>query len=284
MFAIIGIVVVLVCVVGGFMLEGGNVHVLFQPIELLIIGGAAVGSFFIGSPPRVVKTTMRGFIRVFTGKSVGKDKFLDLLAVCHALSTQAKKEGVLSLEQHVNKPENSAIFKKRPSVLANEELKHFLCDNIKVNLFGVPMEPHQFEAMMDLDTASHHAYEELPTGTITTIADSLPGLGIVAAVLGVVLTMDKIDQPPEVLGHSIGAALVGTFLGILMCYGFVGPMAKNLEHQAKENAELLETAKTWLAAFFSGWPADLTVEMARRAIPSDKRPHFEELEKAVRGG
>lgn len=283
MFAIIGIFVVLGCVIGGYVLEGGPLGVLIQPIELLIIGGAAVGSFMIASPKSIIFGTVKKALKVFTAKEAGKQTYLDILSILYTLMNMARRDGIVSIEAHVNKPDGSAVFTKSPDIIKNHEVLDFICDNFKVLLAG-NIEPHQFEAVMDIDMEASHKHESKTPNAINKVADSLPGLGIVAAVLGIVLTMGKINEPPEVLGHSIGAALVGTFLGILMCYGFAGPMAQNLEYQVNENHSMLEVVKAGLVGFASGFAPMLAVEAARRAIPGPARPSFEELEGALKGG
>jgi chemotaxis protein MotA len=283
MFAIIGVIVVLASVIGGYLLEGGLLGVLWQPVELLIIGGAALGSFFISAPKSVIFGTFKNVFKVFTAAEAGKQTYLDILSVLYTLMNMARRDGIVSIEPHVNKPDGSAVFTKYPSVLKNHEVRDFICDNFKVLLAG-NIEPHQFESLMDIDMAASHKHESNTPNAINKVADSLPGLGIVAAVLGIVLTMGKINEPPEVLGKSIGAALVGTFLGILMCYGFGGPMASNLEYQVKENHSMLEVVKSGLVGFSSGFPPMLAVEAARRAVSGHARPSFEELEGALKGG
>jgi chemotaxis protein MotA len=282
MFAIIGIVVVLGCVFGGFMLEGGHMGVLFQPIELLIIGGAALGSFFIASPKSIAIGTFKHVMHVFTGKEPSAGDYQDLLTLLFELINIARRDGIVALEPHVSKPEQSATLNKYPAIAKNKQLAHFICDNIKC-LLSEGIDAHRYDDLMRTDIATMHHHAMIAPGAVTKVADSLPGLGIVAAVLGIVLTMGKINEPPEVLGHSIGAALVGTFLGILMSYGFVGPMANNLEYQAKAQQHMLHVVKEVLAAFNSGFSPLLSVEMGRRAIPEDVRPSMDDMEGALRG-
>ena len=282
MFVIIGIVVVLACVFGGFMLEGGHMGVLFQPIELLIIGGAALGSFFISAPKSIAIGTMKHLLHVFKGKEPSAADYQDLLTLLYELLNIARRDGIVALEPHVNKPDQSATIGKYPGIAANKQLAYFICDNIKC-LLAEGIDAHRYDDLMRTDIATMHHHAMIAPTAITKVADSLPGLGIVAAVLGVVLTMAKINEPPEVLGHSIGAALVGTFLGILLCYGFIGPMATNLEHQAKAQQHMLHVAKEVLGAFNSGFSPMLSVEMGRRAIPDDVRPTMEDMEGALRG-
>ncbi|NMC48236.1 MAG: flagellar motor stator protein MotA [Desulfovibrio sp.] len=282
MFAIIGIVVVMGAVFGGFMLEGGHMYVLFQPIELLIIGGAALGSFLIAAPKSVIITSIKKGLSIFTAKEPSTADFLDLLTLLYEIMNIARREGIVALETHVNKPDGSAIFGRFKSVAANHVLRDFICDNVKV-LISESIETHRFDSLMSLDISTIQHHELVPPAAINKVADSLPGLGIVAAVLGVVLTMGKINEPPEILGHSIGAALVGTFLGILLCYGFVGPAAANIEHQAGAKMAFLTCAKEALLGMQSGFSPMLSVEMGRRAVPEDVRPSFEDLEGARRG-
>jgi chemotaxis protein MotA len=233
MFAAIGITVVFAAVVGGFLMEEGNLHVLFQPAELVIIFGAAAGSFLIASPARVVKLVVRNLAAVFSGGGTNKEAYLELLSLLNLILTKIRKDGLISVEADIENPDKSAIFNKYRTVSSNGHILEFICDNLKV-IITANMPPHELDTLMEIDIDAQHGEEMTPSRSIEKVADGLPGLGIVAAVLGVVLTMGKIDQPPAVLGHSIGAALVGTFLGVLMCYGFVGPMAANLEHKARD--------------------------------------------------
>lgn len=281
MFAILGLCVVLGCVLGGYIMSHGNLSVLWQPAEFITIIGATIGAFLIASPAKVVKMTLKGFASAFTAKSPQKDEYLQLLKSLYDLLILAKHEGIIALESHANNPKDSSIFKPYPFVIGNHHLLDFICDNIKTYAMA-GMEPHEFEALMDIDIDAHHTEALIPAGSINKISDSLPGMGIVACVLGVVLTMGKISEPPEVLGHHIGAALVGTFLGILLAYGFVGPFSTNVEHQAHDHHTVMNVAKTAIMSFALGWAPALALEAARRAVPSSARPSFEELENAVR--
>jgi len=281
MFAIIGIVVVLGAVIGGFMLEGGNLHVLFQPVELLIIGGAALGAFLIASPKAIFFGTLKNLKQVFAGGEHDKASFLEVLYLLFEFLSLARREGMLALEAHVNKPDQSPVIQKYHHFAKDHEMVDFLCDNIKV-LLASNMEPHQFDDLMDLDIDTQGKHEQVSPAAVNTIADSMPGLGIVAAVLGVVLTMGKISEPPEVLGHSIGAALVGTFLGILMCYGFLGPMAKHLEHLAHEREVMRTVIKSSLSMYAKGMAPFVAVEAGRRAVPGEHRPSFSEVEEGCK--
>jgi chemotaxis protein MotA len=282
MFALIGIVVVLGSVIGGYLMEEGNLHVLFQPAEVVIIFGAALGSFLIASPAKVVGIVSRNVTSIIVARSQSKAKYLELLALMYQLFSKIRKEGLVSIESDIENPERSPIFQKYRSVLANHHALNFICDNLKV-IITANVPSHELDNLMDIEIDTHHHEAMIPSHSISKVADALPGLGIVAAVLGVVLTMGKIDQPPMVLGHSIGAALVGTFLGVLLCYGFVGPMAANLEHQASENGAFLQVIKVALVAFVGGSAPQMAVEFGRRAIPDKEKPTFNELEQQVRG-
>jgi chemotaxis protein MotA len=281
MFAIVGMIVVLGAIVGGYLMEHGNLAVIFQPAELVIIFGAALGSFFIASPSKVVQLVVKHISTVFGGKSRSKQNYLELLSLMNTLFMKIRKDGLISIEADIESPTDSSMFQKFPEVLSNRKAVDFICDNLKV-IISTNMPAHEMENLMDVDIEAHQHESLIPAFSMSKVADSLPGFGIVAAVLGVVLTMGKIDQPPEVLGHSIGAALVGTFLGVLLCYGFVGPMATNLEHKAKEDESYYSVIKVSMVAFVGGAAPQLSVEFGRRAIPSKERPTFNELEEYIR--
>jgi chemotaxis protein MotA len=281
MFAIIGMVVVLGAVMGGFLMEHGNPAILLVPAEGVIIFGAAIGSFLVSSPAKVIGLVVGNMSAVFSGKAHSKEHFLELLSLLNVLFMKIRKDGLISIEGEIENPEASPIFSKYPHILANKTAVDFICDNLKV-IISSNMPPHEMENLMEVDMEAQHHETMIPSHSVSKVADSLPGFGIVAAVLGVVLTMGKIDQPPEVLGHSIGAALVGTFMGILMCYGFVGPMAANLEHQATEEASFYNIIKVSIVAFVGGSAPQLAVEFGRRAIPGKERPSFNELETHLR--
>ncbi|MGD1076522.1 MAG: flagellar motor stator protein MotA [Thermodesulfovibrionales bacterium] len=281
MFALIGVIVVLGSVLGGFLMEKGNLSVLVQPAELIIIFGAATGGFLISSPPRVISSVASNISVVLRSKSQSKEIYLELLSLLYQLFTKIRKEGLISIEADIESPQKSAVFSKYVSVLSNHHAINFICDNLKV-IITTNVPPHELDSLMDLEIETDHQEAMVPSNSIAKVADALPGLGIVAAVLGVVLTMGKIDQPPSVLGHSIGAALVGTFLGVLMCYGFVGPMATNLEHNARQDIVYFQVIKIALVAFVGGAAPQMAVEFGRRAIPSKEKPTFDELETEVR--
>lgn len=281
MFAIIGLVVVMGSVIGGYVFAGGNVHVLWQPAEVIIIMGSGIGSLIIASPMKVNVAIGKNLMAIFTGKPKDKKDYLDILLVLFDLLSLARREGVIALESHVNKPDSSTIFTNRPSVLKNHHVLDFICDNFKAYT-AASMEPHEFEALMDTDIDSHHEDALQAPNNLNRLADAFPALGIVAAVMGVVLTMGKLSEPPEVLGHSIGAALVGTFLGVLLSYGIAGPLAAVMGTMVQETSIQLQVVKAAMNAFAMGWPPAMSLESARRAIPAHDRPGFDELEGILR--
>lgn len=280
MFPLIGIAVVFGSIIGGYLMEKRNLHVLIQPAELVILGGAALGSLFITCPPKLFFRIMKSLPDVIKGGSADKKAYLDLLSLLYAIFSKIRKDGVLSIEGDMENPEKSQLFGRYPAILKNHHAITFLCDNFRVFIVGV--KPMELQEMMDLEMETHHHESSLPPTIITKIADSLPGFGIVAAVLGVVITMGKMSESPEVIGHSIAAALVGTFLGILLCYGFLGPIGNNLEHRAKDDAKYLEAIKVAILSFAKDMPPQMAVEAARRVLFADSKPTFKELEDAVR--
>lgn len=282
MIVIIGFIVVTGAIAGGYLMEHGNLAVLFQPAEVVIIFGAAFGAFLIASPMKVVKSTMSGTIKVLTNKPYMKADYLEILMMLSEIFYKIRKQGLVSIEGDVDTPDESAIFKNYPKILKNHHALTFITDTLRMVITST-IEPHELESLMEVELEEHHEDALIPSKSLATVADALPGLGIVAAVLGVVLTMGKIGEPPEVLGHSIGAALVGTFLGVLMCYGYVGPVAKNMEFIAQEELQYLNVLKIALKSFVSNNAAPMVaIEFGRRAIPAKQRPTFVEVEEAVK--
>ncbi len=279
MFPIIGIVIVFGSIIGGYLLEKGNLHVLLQPAEFVILGGAAIGALVITCTPKGLVAILKNLSKIF-GSGPGKKEYIELLSLMYLLFSKAKKDGLLGIESDIEAPAKSQIFKKYPNVLKNHHAVEFICDNFRVYVLGV--RPHEFEEMMDRELEAHHEEASMPSAIIGKVADSLPGFGIVAAVLGVVITMGKMSESPDVIGHSIAAALVGTFLGILMCYGFLGPIGSNLENRAKEEAKYFEAIKVAILSFAREMPPQLAVESARKVLFTDAKPTFKELETAVR--
>jgi chemotaxis protein MotA len=278
---IVGFLIVLGSVVGGYLMEGGQVLVLNQPAEFVIIGGAALGSLLIGTPVPVLKQLI-GQLKGLLGKSVGKDDYKELLAMLYQIFKAAQQSGVMALESHFENPAQSTIVSKYPAFLARHHAVDFLADSIKVIIIG-GIGAHDFEALMDQDLEVRHHEAARPASVLAKVADALPGLGIVAAVLGVVITMGAIDGPAAEIGHKVGAALVGTFLGILMSYGFVQPLANSLEQRVIEDGHYEQCMKAGVLAMYKGFSPMVSVEFARRVLPEELRPTFDETEKLCKG-
>lgn len=281
MFVIIGIVVVIGAIVGGYLMEHGNLKVLLQPAELIIIGGAAAGTVLIANPLHILKQIIGGVVGTFGGSKYTKATYLETLKMMYDLFTRARKEGLMALEADSDDPEKSPVFSKYPKFLKNHHALDFVCDSIRMAAGG-GVEPFDMDQMMDLDMEVHHHDGAQPIGALSTTADSLPGLGIVAAVLGVVITMGALGGPPEEIGHKVAAALVGTFLGILLCYGFLGPLAANMAKAADEEHAYYYVLRIVIVSFMKGTPPTLAVEFARRAIPGHVRPSFKEAEAFIK--
>ncbi len=282
MFSIIGIVVVIGAVIGGYLMEKGNLAVLMQPAELVIIGGAALGTLLIGNPLPVIIKIIKGLIGILGGGKYNKARYLNTLKMLNDLFSQGRKGGMVSLEPHVEEPENSELFKRHEFLQKDHHALVFICDTMRMALSGT-VSAHDLDQMIELDLEVHHAEVAKPVSALTTVADSLPGLGIVAAVLGVVITMGSLGGPPEEIGHKVGAALVGTFLGILLCYGFLAPLASSMTHINDAEAQFYNCLRTGMIAFVRGAAPILAVEFSRRSIPSEVRPTFKEMEEACRG-
>jgi chemotaxis protein MotA len=282
MFAIIGIVVVFGAVVAGFLMEKGHLLVLMQPAELVTIGGAALGTLLIANPLHILKGMAGGMVGVLGSSQFGKTRYLDSLKMMYEFLNKVRKEGLISVESDVEKPKESAIFKKYPAFLKDHHVEAFVCDTLRMAITG-GVEPFDMDQMMELDMEVHHHEAMQPINALITVADALPGLGIVAAVLGVVITMGALGGPPEEIGRKVAAALVGTFLGILMCYGVVGPVGSSMTKNAEEHNSYLHVLRVLMLSFLKGAAPMLAVEMARRAIPAHVRPSFDEMEKACKG-
>jgi chemotaxis protein MotA len=281
MYIFIGIAMVIGGVLGGFVMHGGPLAVLLQWNEFLIIGGSALGSLLIGTPPAVLKQLGGNAVKILRGDPYTEKEFLKLLKTLFEVCHVAQREGLMNLESHVTAPAKSAIFTKNPFLLKNHHALTYLCDTMKLMLGGgIP--PYDVEALMDADNESRNQEGAAPPSLIQKLADSLPGLGIVAAVLGIVTTMQAINGPPEEIGMKVAAALVGTFLGVLLSYGFFQPVATHMELLHQSEARYFECIKAGLVAYAKGSPAIIAVEFARRVIYGDVRPSFEEVEEAVR--
>jgi chemotaxis protein MotA len=278
MFAIIGIVIVFGAVIGGFLMEKGHIAVLVQPAELLIIAGAATGTLLVANPLHILKGILAGLKGVLSGSKFGKQRYLNLLKMMYMFLNKVRKEGLLSVENDVEKPKESTIFKAFPDFLADLHAQAFVCDTLRMAITG-GVDPFDMDQMMELDMEVHHHEATLPVAALTTVADALPGLGIVAAVLGVVITMGSLGGPPEQIGEKVAAALVGTFLGILLCYGVAGPLSSNMAKAADEHNDYLHVMRVLLLAFLKGSAPIIAIELGRRAIPARVRPTFDEMEK-----
>lgn len=281
MFAIIGIVVVFGCVLGGFLMEKGQVLVLLQPAELLIIGGAAIGTILVANPMRIVKKIITGVLGVVKGSRFQAAFYIESLKMMYELLNKARRQGLVALEADVEEPDKSPIFQKYKNFAADHHARDFVCDTMRMAITG-GVDPFDVDQMMDADMEVHHAEIMQPISSLTTVADSLPGLGIVAAVLGVVITMGALGGPPEEIGRKVAAALVGTFLGILLCYGMVGPLAANMAKTADEEHAYYGVLRVVMIAFMKGTAPLLAIEMGRRTIPGYVRPSFAAVEKACR--
>jgi len=282
MTIIIGFIIVTGCVIGGYLLEHGNMSVLLQPVELMIIGGAALGGFIIASPMHVIKAVIAAILRMFTHAPYTKKDYTEILLLLNGIFYKIRQQGLVSIESDVDAPKESPLFTKYPNILKNHEAINLITDTLRT-VMTTTIAPHELESLIDQELEAHHEEAMTPAHSVNTIADGLPGLGIVAAVLGVVLTMGKIKEPPEVLGASIGAALVGTFLGVLLCYGFVGPMGKHLEFIVVEDLQYMNVIKVALLAFIGGGAAPkVAVEFGRRVIPANMKPSFIEMEDIFR--
>jgi chemotaxis protein MotA len=282
MFSIIGIVVVIGAIVGGYLMEHGNLKVLMQPAELVIIGGAALGTLLIANPLPVIIAILKGLAGIFGGDKYGKDRYLNTLKMLNELFTRGRKGGIDSLEPDVEDPHKSEVFKKYDFMMKDHHVLDFICDTLRTAMSGT-VSHFDLDQMIELDLEVHHKETGAPIAALSSVADALPGLGIVAAVLGVVITMGAIGGPPAEIGHKVAAALVGTFLGILLCYGFLGPMAAAMTRANESEAQYYNCLRTGLIAFVRGAAPILAVEFSRRSIPAMVRPSFKEMEATCKG-
>jgi chemotaxis protein MotA len=281
MFIIIGIVVVFGAVVAGYLMEHGNLRVLMQPAELITIGGAAIGTILIANPLHILKKIGNGIAGAFGSSKYSKQKYMDTLKMMYELFTRARRDGLMALETDSDNPEGSTIFSKYPKFLADRYALAFVCDSIRMASSG-GIEPFDADQMIENDMEVHHQEASTPIVSLSSVADSLPGLGIVAAVLGVVITMGSLGGPPEEIGKKVAAALVGTFLGILLCYGLVGPLAANMSKAVDDEHAYYQVLRVMIVAFMKGTAPSLAVEIGRRAIPGRVRPGFQEAEMYIK--
>ncbi len=284
MFVFIGWVIALACVFGVFIIHGGNIGVILKalPFELITIFGAAGGAFLAGNQMKVVKATLRGIGSCFKGSKFSKARYMELLALLYDILQKARKEGLMSIEKDVEEPHNSPLFQKYPTVGKDHHVTEFITDYLRMMVSG-NLNAHEIESLMDSEIETHHQEEHAAVAAIKTMAGALPAFGIVAAVLGVVNTMGSVGQPPAVLGGMIGSALVGTFLGIFLAYGFAEPLGGLLEQKVEEGGKELQCIKTTLLASMQGYAPQVAIEFGRKVLFSGDRPSFLELESHVKG-
>jgi chemotaxis protein MotA len=272
---------VLGAVFGGFAIEGGHLAALFQPVELLMIGGAAFGAFFVGNNGKTVKATLKALPTVFQGSRYSRELYMELMSLLFDVLSKVRKEGLMSIEGDIEAPEQSPVFSKYPAVLADHHVVEFMTDYLRLMVSG-NMDAFQIENLMDNEIETHHHEGAVPAHTIAKLGDGLPAFGIVAAVMGVVHTMESVGIPPSELGLLIAHALVGTFLGILLAYGFVGPLASLLEQKLEESSKMFQCVKVTLLASLNGYAPALAVEFGRKVLYSTERPTFAELEDHIK--
>ncbi len=282
MFSIIGIVVVFGCILAGYLMEHGPLKVLVQPAELIIIVGAALGTVLISNPIHTLKQMISGLLGAFGSSKYGEKRYVDTLKMMYELLQKARKEGLVALETDIEEPDKSPLFSKYPDFVKDHHAEAFVCDTMRMAVSG-GVEVFDLDQMLDADMEVHHHEASEPVTGLATMADSLPGLGIVAAVLGVVITMGALGGPPEEIGKKVAAALVGTFLGILLCYGLVGPLAVRMGKIGEEQHGYLMVLRVTMIAFLKGVAPIMAVEIGRRTVPGHVRPSFKTVEEACRG-
>ena len=281
MFVLIGYAVILGAVFGGFAMAGGHLGSLLQPVELLMIFGSAAGAFLVANPSKVIKSTLKALPSLFRGSRYSKSLYMETLALLFEILAKVRKEGLMSIEGDVESPDQSPIFSKYPMVTSDHHVVEFLTDYLRL-MVGGNLNAFEIENLMDNELETHHEEGSVPIHAIEKMGDALPAFGIVAAVMGVVHTMESVGIPPAELGKLIAAALVGTFLGILLAYGFVGPLATLLQHKLDESTKMLQCIKVTLLASLNGYAPQVAVEFGRKVLCSTERPTFMELEEDVK--
>jgi chemotaxis protein MotA len=282
MLVIVGYVIVLGSIFGGFALAGGHLAALLQPVELIMIGGGAFGAFVCGNSVKSLKSTLGALPGCLKGTKYTKALYMELMALLYEILNKVRKEGLMSIERDIESPKESALFGKYPKVADDHHLLEFMTDYLRLMVSG-NMNAFEIENLMDHEIDTHHHEAEVPATTIQKVADGLPAFGIVAAVMGVVHTMESVGLPPQELGLLIAHALVGTFLGILLAYGVVGPLALLLEQRANESTKVLQCIKVTLLATLNGYAPAIAIEFGRKVLYSAERPSFSELEGHVKG-
>ena len=281
MLVIVGYLVILGAVFGGFALAGGHLGSLVQPVELLMIGGAGLGAFLVANPIKVIKATLKALPSVMGGSRYSKALYVETLSLLYDILAKIRKEGLMSVESDVDAPDQSPLFAKYPKVIADHHVLEFLTDYLRL-MVGGSLNAFEIENLMDNEIETHHVEGEIPINAVAKAADALPAFCIVAAVMGVVHTMESVGIPPAELGKLIAAALVGTFLGILLSYGFVGPLSVLLEHKLAESTKMFQCIKVTLLASLNGYAPQVAVEFGRKVLYSTERPTFAELEEEVK--
>jgi chemotaxis protein MotA len=281
MLIIVGWVLVIVVVFGGFVISGGHLAALVHPVKLMMIVGAAIGAFLASCSPGALKAVLKAVPTAFKGSKYNKAAFTELLCLLYEILNKTRKEGLIAIEAEIEKPEESPIFSKYPAVLADHHLVEFVCDYLRMMVSG-SMDPNDIEDLMDQEIDTHHKEAEVPIALVNKLGDSMPAFGIVAAVMGVVITMGSLHLPPAQLGPMIGAALVGAFVGILFGYAIVGPIPTALEHKVRDATQAFECVKQTLLASLSGSSPAIAIEYGRKALFYANRPSFAELEEAVK--
>ena len=282
MLVIVGYLVVMASVFGGFAMAGGHLAALLQPIELLMIGGAAGAAFFVGNSSKAIKATLKALPTVLKGAKYTRAMYMELMALLYELLGKVRKEGLMSIESDIENPESSPLFSKYPTVLADHHVVEFMTDYLRIMVSG-NMNAFEIENLMDNEIETHHHEGEVPVHCVAKLGDGMPAFGIVAAVMGVVHTMESVGLPPAELGILIAHALVGTFLGILLAYGFVGPLAGVLEQKLHESTKMFQCIKVTILSSLNGYAPALAVEFGRKVLYSTERPTFKELEDHVKG-
>ncbi len=282
MLLIVGLLVVAFSVLVGYVGHGGNLQVLWQPYELLIIFGAATGGFIIANPMKVIRDVIATVPKILGGAPYGKEHYMDLLALLYEILQRAQRDGLLSIEDDVDNPHESEIFQAYPRILNDHAALEFLCDYLRL-MIGGNMNPFEMENLMDVELETHHQEAELPAAAVANVADAMPGFGIIAALLGVVIALGYLDADIMQIGSLVAAALVGTFIGILAGYAAIGPISQAMKHRAREKTKFLETIKLTLLAVLNGYKPVVAVEFGRKAMYEAERPSFFELENHVKG-
>lgn len=280
MFLIIGSIIVVGSVLGGYVALGGHLIVLWQPFELVIIGGSGIGAFVIANNKQVLGGTLGAIGSVLKGPKYKRADYMELISLQYQVFKLAKSKGMLAMESHVENPSESSLFQEFPSFAADHHAVDFFCDYLRLMTMGTD-NPHEMEGLIDQELEIHHEKDHEIQHALVALSEGFPALGIVAAVLGVIHTMGSITEPPEILGHLIGGALVGTFLGVLLCYGFVGPMAAALKGVQDADAKYLQCMKAGILAYLQGYAPAVCVEFSRKTLQAHVRPSFQEVEETT---